>query len=66
MSSNFDYSWLINCPAHDANFKWHLKRASDDEIKRAIEYLKTLPATKTQVTVCERELRRRKRELAKK
>jgi len=56
------YNWLINCPAHDVNFKWHLKHATDDEIKRAIEHLKTLPATKTSIAAFERELRRRGRE----
>lgn len=55
------YNWLINCPAHDVNFKWNLKRATEDEIKRAIEHLKTLPMTKTQIAACEQELRKRER-----
>ena len=56
------YGWLINCPAHDVNFKYNLKRANSEEIERAIEHLKTLPMTKTQIAACERELRRRERE----
>lgn len=56
------YSWLTTCPSNDCNFKAALKRATVDEIKRAISYLSGKEHTKTAIKTCECELRRRERE----
>jgi len=55
------YNWLISCPASDVNYKWALKRATEEELRRAIEELKKGTMNKSRIQACERELRKRAR-----
>ena len=54
------YNWLVQCPVNDSNYISALKRASVDELQRAIGYMQGKPNNKSRITACERELRRRK------
>ena len=53
---------LSTLPCNDGNFKSAMNRATDDEIEKAIEIMKTNGAShKGRILACERELRKRKR-----
>lgn len=53
---------LSSLPATDGNFISVLNRATDDEIEKAIEIMKTNGGShKGRILACERELRKRKR-----
>lgn len=39
--------WLTTCPVSDQNFKDHLKAASAQEVREALEFIEGLPFTKT-------------------
>ena len=49
--------WLTTCPVSDQNFKDHLKAASAQEVREALEFIKELPYTKTKKAVLEAALR---------
>lgn len=40
-------SWLVTCPASDLNFKNHLKRATAEEIREALEIIEGRKEVKT-------------------
>lgn len=51
---------LSTLPANDGNFRSILERATDDEIRKAIERMNNYGRNhKSRITACERELRRR-------
>lgn len=53
---------LSSLPCNDGNFKSAMNRATDDEIEKAIEIMKTNGGShKGRILACERELRKRKR-----
>lgn len=50
---------LIWCPATDVNYKPALQRATDEQLREAIEIMKCQRGNKGRIAACERELRRR-------
>lgn len=53
---------LSTLPCNDGNFQSAMSRATDDEIEKAIEVMKTNGGShKGRILACERELRKRKR-----
>lgn len=57
--NNENIKWLTTVPASDCNFKSHLKAATVEEIKQAIEICKEQEKGKSKITALERELKRR-------
>lgn len=54
--------YLSALPCNDGNFKSVMSRATDDEIEKAIEIMKSNGGShKGRILACERELRKRKR-----
>ena len=51
--------WLVTVPPGDNNFKSTLKRATDEEIRGAINSLDGKDGVKTKVKAMEAELKRR-------
>lgn len=51
--------WLTNCPATDSNFKSNLKRATAEEIRKALEIVGGRPNSKTKEKALRRELARK-------
>lgn len=60
MSQSDSFGWLIHCPASDSNYSYALKRATNDELQRAIEELQNKPGSKSRIAACLREIKKRK------
>lgn len=53
---------LSSLPASDGNFLSALSRATDEEISKAIDFMKYVGSQhKGRITACQRELRKRKK-----
>jgi hypothetical protein len=53
--------WLRDTPPNDSNFLGALKQATEDEIRRALEYREARPKNKTAAAALRAELGRRRR-----
>jgi len=56
------YRVILHIPVNDDNYKSGLERATDEELKQAIDYFKENPkGNKGRLLACKRELRKRNR-----
>ena len=60
MTFGSDYSWLKTCPPNDMNFRIHLGRASEEDIRQLLFELPE-KGNKTKIRLLKAELKRRNR-----
>lgn len=58
MTFGSDYSWLKTCPPNDMNFRIHLVRASEEDIRQVPSELPE-KGNKTKIRLLKAELKRR-------
>lgn len=56
-------SWLVHCPPGDQSFKDCLGEATADEIEEALDIMGCMEQKKTAIAACERELRKKRKEI---
>lgn len=56
-------SWIVHCPPGDQNFKDCLGEATADEIEEALDIMGCMEQKKTAIAACERELRKKRKEI---
>ena len=53
---------LIWCPASDCNYRPMLGRATEEDIHAALNFMRGRDGHKARIAVCERELKKRRKE----